>query len=158
MGTIFERAAQHKGASFVEIYQNCIIFNDKVFAPVIGRDTREDRMVYLEHGKPLLFGKNKDKAVRIKRLKTKVIGLEEAKAENVELLMHKEDDPDPNLAYLLTQMHYPDMPVPFGVFRCIEKPTYDEMMDEQVKQVVEKEGPGNLKDLVYGKETWTVKA
>jgi len=157
MGYILERASQHKGSSFVEIYQNCIIFNDKTFGPVTGRDTREDRMVYLEDGKPLVFGKKKDKAIRIKRLKTQVVDLPEAESEHIELLIHKENEPDPNHAYLLTQMHYPNQPVPFGVFRCIEKPTYDQMMDDQVKDAIDKQGSGSLKDLIYGTETWTVK-
>ena len=156
MGYVFERAAAHKGASFVEIYQNCIIFNDKVFAPVIGRDTREERMVYLEDGKPLVFGKNKDKAVRIKRLGTEIVDLETANKENIELLTHHENDPSPTAAYLLTQMHYPEMPVPFGVFRCIDRSSYDEMMDDQIKKAKEKVGEGDLKELIHGTETWTV--
>ena len=114
-------------------------------------------MVYLEDGKPLVFGKKKDKAIRIKRLKTQVVDLPEAESEHIELLIHKENEPDPNHAYLLTQMHYPNQPVPFGVFRCIEKPTYDQMMDDQVKDAIAKQGPGSLKDLIYGTETWTVK-
>jgi len=69
MMRVLERAMAHKGTSFVEIYQNCIIFNDKAFGPVTGRDTRNERMVYLEHNKPLVYGKDRDKAIHIKRLK-----------------------------------------------------------------------------------------
>lgn len=156
MGMIFERAMQHKGISFVEVLQNCIIFNDKVHAPVVGRDTRDDRMVYLENGKPLIFGKEKEKAIRIKRLQTEIISLQEAQEKNIELLVHQEDLADPTHAYLLTQMRYPDKPVPFGVFRCIQKPTYDDMLELQVQQVLEKKGKGKLRSLIYGNETWTV--
>ena len=155
MSSILERAAQHKGTSFVEIYQNCIIFNDKTFAPVTGRDTREDRMVYLQHGKPLIFGKQKEKAVRLNGLKPEIV--EAAKTDPKQLMIHNEQDPSPHYAYLLTQMEYPEMPVPFGVFRAIEKPTYDEMMDQQIQEVVKTKGKGKLKDLVYGPNTWTVK-
>ncbi len=155
MGQIFEKAARHKGISFIEIYQNCIIFNDKTFTPVTGRDTKEDRMVYLENGKPLVFGKNKDKAIRVTGVKPEVVEL--AKTDPKELLVHQEDDPVPNHAYLLTQMKYPEMPVPFGVFRAIQKPTYDGMMEQQVQSVIKQRGKGNLKQLIYGSSTWAVR-
>jgi 2-oxoglutarate/2-oxoacid ferredoxin oxidoreductase subunit beta len=155
MSMVMERAMKHKGVSFVEIYQNCIIFNDKAFGPVTGRENREDRMVYLEHGKPLVFGKEKDKAVRLKGLKPEVINLKEA-ATN-ELIIHDEKSTTPHYAYLLTQMTHPEMPVPFGVFRAIEKPTYEQMLQDQIKDAVKKKGKGSLHDLIYGAETWTVK-
>lgn len=154
MGYVLERAANHKGISFVEIYQNCIIFNDKTFVPVTGRDTREDRMVYLEDGKPLVFGKKRDKAIRLRNLQPEVVEL--SSTDPKELLMHNEKDPKPNYAYMLTQMDHPEMPVPFGIFRAIEKPIYEEMMDKQMQDVVKAKGKGNLKDLIYGRNTWTV--
>ncbi len=157
MAYVLERALKHKGVSFVEIYQNCIIFNDKTFDSVTGRDYREERMVYLEHGKPLVFGKNMDKAVKVKRLRPTVIKLSE-RAPNEELLVHDEKATDANHAYLLTQMEYPEFPVPFGVFRDIERPTYDEMMDRQVEEAIKQKGKGSLKELIYGGETWTVGA
>ncbi len=155
MGMIMERAAKHKGVSFVEIYQNCIIFNDKAFGNVIGRDTKEDRMLYLEHGKQLLFGKQKEKGIRLKGLHPEIVNV--SSVEPKELVVHNEQDEKPNYPYLLTQMVYPDMPVPFGVFRAIQKPTYEEMMDNQVKEAVKVKGKGTLKDLIYGSNTWTVK-
>jgi 2-oxoglutarate ferredoxin oxidoreductase subunit beta len=156
MGMIFERAMAHKGVSFVEIFQNCIIFNDKTHGPVTGRDTREDRMVYLEDGKPLIYGKQKEKAIRIKRLKTDIIDVKDAEEQKIELLIHNEKDSDPTAAYLMTQMRYPEKPVPFGVFRCIEKPTYDAMLDDQIKEVLEAKGEGTLEDLIYTSDTWQV--
>jgi 2-oxoglutarate ferredoxin oxidoreductase subunit beta len=155
MGSIFERAMKHKGVSFIEVFQNCIIFNDKTFGPITGRDTREDRMVYLEHGKPLVFGKGKNKAVRLNGLYPEIVDYVPGKDDG--LLVHTEKDPRPHHAYLLTQLTYPDFPVPFGVFRCIERPTYDELMDKQIQEAVKRKGKGNLKDLIYGEDTWTVK-
>ncbi len=154
MSYVMERAMKHKGVSFIEIYQNCVIFNDKTFQPVIGRETREDRMVYLEHGKPLVFGKEKNRAVRLNGLKPEVV---DYKAGDTGLIVHDEKSPTSYYPYLLTQMAYPEMPVPFGVFRAIEKPTYDQMMDEQIQAAVKKRGPGTVKDLLYAAETWTVK-
>ena len=154
MGSVLERAMLHKGVSFVEIYQNCNIFNDKAFAPVTARENREDRMIYLEHGKPLVFGKMRDKAVRLNGLQPEIVDYKEGQTKG--LLLHSENDPEPNYAYFLTQLQHPEMPVPFGVFRFIEKPTYDDMMGNQVKQAVQNKGEGDLKKLIYGSETWTV--
>ena len=113
-------------------------------------------MVYLEDGKPLAFGKQQDKAIRLKGLQPEVVERKDVK-DSVELLIHNEKEASPHYAYLLTQMRYPEMPVPFGVFRAIEKPTYDEMMENQIRDAVKKRGKGTLKDLIYGAETWTVK-
>jgi 2-oxoglutarate/2-oxoacid ferredoxin oxidoreductase subunit beta len=155
MGQVLARAAQHKGVSFVEIYQNCIVFNKDTFLPITGRESREDRTIYLEDGKPLIFGAKKDKAIRLNGFKTEEVDLSNVK-DNKELLIHRENDPSPNYAYLLTQMEHPEMPVPFGIFRCIEKPTYDEMLLEQVESTVEKKGKGSLKDILYTEDTWKV--
>ena len=150
--------------SFVEIYQNCIIFNKDTFQPIVGREHREDRALYLEHGKPLIFGKNKDKGVRMNGLRHEIVdlapplisgGVAAHPDEAKNLLVHNENDESPNYAYILTQLEYPEMPVPFGVFRSIEKPTYDEMMNDQVKFAVDKKGKGDLKKLLY-EEVWTV--
>lgn len=155
MGQVLARAYAHKGVSFVEIYQNCIIFNKDTFQTVTGREYREDRALYLEHGKPLIFGKQKDKGIRLNGLKTEVVDIAKNGAEN--LLVHNESDPLPSYAYFLTQMEYPEMPVPFGVFRCIEKPTYDDMMTEQTRSMIEKKGQGKLKDLLYTEDVWEVR-
>lgn len=156
MGYVLERAMAHRGVSFVEIYQNCIIFNDKTFAPVTGRDTREDRMVYLEHGKPLVFGKKRDKSVRLKGLQPEIVDYKDGVVDK-DLIIHNEKETSPHYAYLLTQMTYPEMPVPFGVFRVVERPTYDDMLTAQVNQTIEQKGKGDIKKLLYGSDTWTVK-
>ena len=154
MSYVMERALKHRGTSFIEIYQNCNIFNDKAHIPVTGRETRDDRMVYLEHGKPLIFGKKKDKAIRLKGLLPEIVDL--SKVSEKEMLIHDETNPQPHYAYFLTQMKFPDMPVPFGVFRAIERPTYDELMDKQIKEAVKTKGKGDLKSLIYGPDTWMV--
>lgn len=155
MGQVLARAMRHKGVAFVEIFQNCIVFNKDTFLPIVGRENREDRAVYLEDGKPLIFGQKKDKAIRLKGFQTEVVDLAGVKDQS-ELLIHHESEASPNYAYLLTQMNFPDMPVPFGVFRNIEKPTYDEMLVGQLKMAREKKGKGNLKDILYTQDVWTV--
>jgi 2-oxoglutarate ferredoxin oxidoreductase subunit beta len=154
MGQTLARAFKHKGSAFVEIYQNCIIFNKDTFLPVVGREYREDRSIYLEHGKPLIFGKEKNKAVRLKGFEMEIVAL--GSCDDKELVVHDENYASPHYAYLLTQMEYPGMPVPFGVFRCIEKPTYDLMMDEQSKQAITKFGKGDLEKILYTEDIWRV--
>lgn len=154
MGMVMDRAAKHKGVSFVEVYQNCIIFNDKTFAPVTGRETRDDRMVYLEHGKPLLFGKNRNKTIKLNGLLPETTDFDAADTSG--LLIHNEKDENPHYSYLLTQMTYPSMPVPFGVFRDIQRPTYDDLLNGQV-EAAKKAKKAELKNLIYGRDTWTVK-
>jgi 2-oxoglutarate ferredoxin oxidoreductase subunit beta len=156
MGMVLERAARHRGISFIEIYQNCIIFNDKAFSPITGRDTREDRMIYLEHGKPLVFGREgKRKAFRLKGLYPEIVDFDPARTG--ELLIHNEADPRPNHAYLLTQLVYPEFPAPFGVFRCVEKPTYGDLLHGQIQEVIRQKGRGSLEKLLNDGDTWTVK-
>jgi len=156
MSAMLERARNHKGTAFVEIYQNCLIYNNKTFEPVTGRDERDERMVFLEDGKPLIFGKKKDKAIKLNGLQPEVVKLADVKNEK-ELLIHDEKSAEPNYAYFLTQMEYPEMPEPFGVLRAYEKPTYDGMMEEQVKMAKKHKVDGSLKELIHGTETWTVK-
>ncbi len=155
MGATLAKAMKHKGVSFVEIYQNCIIFNKDTHVPITGRENRDDRALYLEHGKPLIFGKNKDKGIKVSGFGTQIVDLAQNPEEAKNLIVHNENEESPNYAYLLTQMEYPEMPVPFGVFRSIEKPTYNDMLDNQVRASIEKKGPGDLKKLLY-EETWVV--
>ncbi len=155
MSYVMERAMKHRGTAFVEIYQNCNIFNDKAHVPVTGRETRDERMIYLEHGKPLVFGKQKDKAVRLKGFLPEVVEISKTPAG--ELVLHDEKNPGPHYAYFLTQMQFPEMPVPFGVFRAVERPTYEDLMDAQIQEAVKARGKGDLQNLIYGSETWTVK-
>lgn len=154
MAEVLERAMLHKGVSFIEIYQNCNIFNNKTHEPVVGRENRSERMVYLEHGKPLVFGEKRDKAIRANQLKPEIISYEEGK--ETDAIIHDEKDADPNYAYFLTQMEHPEYPVPFGIFRSIDRPTYDGMLSEQSSKAIEAKGEGNLEKLIYGSNTWKV--
>jgi len=151
---ILERAAKHKGTAFVEIYQNCIVFNHGTFTNVIGREHREDRLIYLEHGKPLIFGKNKDKGIRLNGIRPEVVALADVKEEH--LLRHDEKAEEPTFAYLLTQMEYPAMPVPFGIFRAVDRPTYEGMMEDQINAAKTQLGEGDLKKLIYSGSMWKV--
>lgn len=156
MTQILERAVHHTGAAFIEVFQNCIIFNDKTFAPVTGRENREDRVVYLEDGKPLVFGQGRNKTLRLKGLSPQVVDLP-SDGDTTGLWIHNEKDPSPNPAWMLSSLLPPEMPMPFGVFRAVERPTYDSLLDMQIKEVTSRLGAGKLQDLLYTEDTWTVK-
>ncbi len=155
LANIIERAAAHRGTSFVEIYQNCNIFNDKAFEYATGKEMRDDMTIVLEHGKPVIFGKNRDKGIRLNGLQPEIVYLGEGITED-DLLFHDERAQEPTLAYMLSRMYYPQFPEPIGVFRAIEHPTYDAMLDELVKDAINTKGEGRLDDLFRAGETWTV--
>ncbi|HVE11936.1 MAG TPA: 2-oxoacid:ferredoxin oxidoreductase subunit beta [Elusimicrobiota bacterium] len=149
-----ERAAKHKGTSFLEIYQNCLVFNDNAFEAVENRATREDASVKLEHGKPLIFGRNKDKGIRLRNNKPEVVTFEAGKPP-ADLLVHDEHA-GPEYAYLLTHLEPPEFPVPLGVFRQVQEPAYEELMEEQIRAAAVP-GADDLGKLLKGGETWEVK-
>lgn len=156
LSATIERAARHKGGSFVEIYQNCNIFNDGAFKGFTDKEVRSDSILQIEHGKPMIFGKDKNKGIRLNGFKPEVVKLGENGITIDDILVHNEKDPDPTLAYLLTQMDFPEFPVPMGVFRCVEKPCYEELVQQQIDFAVAKSGPGNLEKLLNMGDTWVV--
>ena len=154
MQDIFKEAAKHKGTSFVEIYQNCNIFNDGTFSAVYERSERADRILHLNHGKILVFGKDKNKGIRLRGLKPVIVNLDEGVNEK-ELLIHDQFCEDSTLANLLSGFDYPDFPVPMGIIRQVGSPTYGEKIEEQIKSQIDKKGIGNLEKLLRGKHAWT---
>jgi len=154
MQEIFKEAAKHKGTSFVDIYQNCNIFNDGTFSAIYERSVREDRILRLKHGEVLVFGKDKNKGIRMIGLKPVIVDLDKDFNEK-DLLMHDQYCEDSALANLLSGFDYPDFPVPMGIFRQVESPTYGEKIEEQIKTQIEKKGVGNLVKLLRGNQFWT---
>ncbi|MCZ6632954.1 MAG: 2-oxoacid:ferredoxin oxidoreductase subunit beta, partial [bacterium] len=143
MAEILRQASEHKGTSFVEIYQNCNIYNDGAWADFTGANVKDDNTLMLEHGQPMIFGKDKDKGIRLNGLTPEVVTLGNGVSES-DLLVHDKNTEQPALAYLLSRMEYPEFPVPLGVFRSIERPTYEEQVIEQCQQAVERTGKGDL--------------
>jgi 2-oxoglutarate ferredoxin oxidoreductase subunit beta len=156
LGDVLKRAAEHKGTAFVEVYQNCNVFNDKAWDYATDRDTKADNVLELEHGKPLIFGKNRDKGIRLHGLDPEVVELGKGISED-DLLFHDEKAPEPSLAYLLSRLRHEDgFPEPIGVFRAVDGPLYDVELNKQVDQAREKKGPGDLDKLFNSGETWQV--
>ena len=155
LAATLKRAAEHKGTSFVEVYQNCNVFNDGAFSYATDRDSKFDTTIELEHGKPLIFGKERDKGIRLNGLEPEVVDLGKGITED-ELLFHDEKSPEPSLAYLLTRMRHPEFPEAYGVFRAVDRPKYDEELNRQVAEAKEAKGEGDFNALFNSGETWTV--
>jgi 2-oxoglutarate ferredoxin oxidoreductase subunit beta len=150
-----ERAARHKGTSFVEVYQNCNVFNDGAYSEFAEKSVRPERTLILEHGKPLVFGAERNRGVRLNGMTPEVVELGAGATES-DLLVHDETNPDPALAFILSRMHWPAFPEPLGVFRAVERPTFEALMEDQVRQETERLGEGDLQALLLEGDTWTV--
>jgi 2-oxoglutarate ferredoxin oxidoreductase subunit beta len=151
---VLERAAKHVGTAFVEIYQNCNIFNDGAYNYATDKNTRSDTTLYLEHGKPLTFGKDGSKGIRLNGMNPEIVDTKTVSADD--LLIHDEKAPEPSLAFLLSRMRYPDFPEPMGIFRAVEQQQYGNIVRKQNEQAIAKSGAGDLQQLLTGDETWTV--
>jgi len=149
---IVKRAHAHKGAAFVEILQNCNVFNDGAFDQVTDKATKADHTVVLEHGKPLVFGKNRDKGIVLKNLQPEVVTLGNGITE-ADCLVH--DEHSPMLGMVLSQLRAPQYPTPIGVFRSIERRCYDQGVQAQVTSAQAKSAP-DLAALLGKGDTWVV--
>lgn len=155
MTETLKRAAAHKGAAFIEIYQNCKIFNDGVFEYSTDKSIKADNILYLEHGKPLIYGKDRSKGIRLHGLDPEVVTLGSGITAD-DLLIHDERAEEPSLAYLLSRMVYPRFPECFGVFRCVQHPTYNDVLNQQIDDLIRAKGPGKLEDMFTSDDTWVV--
>jgi 2-oxoglutarate/2-oxoacid ferredoxin oxidoreductase subunit beta len=156
---ILRAAAEHKGSAFVEIYQNCNVFNDEAFVHFTEKAVKADRQIILEHGKPLLFGKNKDKGIRMAaNFMPQVVDVGEGpgKTPLSEVTVHDAHIDNPAYAFMLSRLDYPDFPVPVGVYRSVLKPTYDGMAAEQMQKVLAARGLGDVDKLLRSGDTWTI--
>ncbi len=152
---VLGEAAKHRGTAFVEIYQDCNIFNHKAFEYATDRGTKDDSVVYLEHGKPLIYGKDKDKGVRLNGAVSEVVTLGNGVTED-DLLFHDEAMDDPSLAFLLSRMQVPHFPEPLGIFRRVQRPTYEDLMTAQLQEARAAYGSGDMKGLLEGPDAWDV--
>ncbi len=149
---VIKRASEHRGASFVEILQNCNIFNDGAWSPITEKDTKAEHTLVLEHGKPLVFGKHRGKGIRMDGHRLEVVELGDGVSES-DLLVH--DEQDDALAFLLSTMQPPKFPTPVGVFRAVQRTPYDEAMNAQIAQA-KTQGSADLDELLGRGDTWEV--
>ncbi len=151
------RAGEHKGTAFLEVYQNCVIFNDGAYTDYTDKETKADTIIKLEQGEPLLFGKNFDKGIKIEGFNPVVVDLNDGVHSIEDLLVHDEHDESPVRSFIYSHMtDHPELPTPIGVFRQIKRETYDEAVANQVEAITEKKGEGDLESLLFSGNTWEV--
>jgi 2-oxoglutarate ferredoxin oxidoreductase subunit beta len=153
---VLRAAAEHRGAAFVEILQNCDIFNDGAFDVLKKPETRDTAVVRLEHGKAITFGANGEKGVRLTgRGGLEVVDTSKVRQET--LLVHDVTHIEPALAFMLSRLgNVDDGVTPIGVFRAVERPTYDDLVNEQLDTAVADKGAGDLAALFASGDTWTI--
>lgn len=155
LGETLKRAAQHKGTSLVEVYQNCNVFNDGAMAYAQEKSQRAENVIELEHGKAMIFGKDRDKGIRLIGTKLEVVSLKDTAIDD--LLIHDERESNPSIQMMLARMRYPDMPEPIGVLRAVEGvSTYDDQINHQVELAKTQRGMGDLQSLINSGDTWVV--
>jgi 2-oxoglutarate ferredoxin oxidoreductase subunit beta len=152
---VLERAAHHEGTAFVEVYQDCNIFNHEAFLYASDKTIKADHILYLEHGKPLVFGKDVKKGIRLNGMHPEIVEVGKGINED-DLLFHDEKAAEPSLAFLLSRMRYPEFPEPMGIFRDVEAPIYDQRVTEQIAAETKKKGPGDFDALFNSGDTWIV--
>ena len=157
MQAMIKRAAEHKGTAFIEIFQNCNIFNDGAFSLLTDKDTKEDHLLYLEHDKPMIFGKEKNKGIKLDGLNPVIIDLNDGKHSINDVMVHDEFDKNQARTFMLAHLtDNPEFPTPIGVFHQINKETYNDGVEKQIKNITEKKGKGDLEKVLFSGNTWEV--
>ena len=156
LAMVLERAAHHRGTSFIEVYQDCNVFNTGAWKYASKKGMKEESLIYLEDGKPLVFGKDREYGIRVSEgSRPEIVKLDSGISED-DLLFHNEKAEEPSLAFLLARMRHPEFPEPVGVFRDIERPCYEEALEEQIQDAIASQGEGDLEQLFASGDTWVV--
>jgi len=152
---VLKRAHAHRGASFVEIFQNCIVYNDGAFKHFTEKSVQNEMQIHVEHGQPLLFGTDKSKGLILNTtaMRFEAVTLGENGVTEADITVH--DETNRSLATMLAQMEPPNLPVALGVLYCESAPTYDSSVHAQIEHA-RKAGEGDLTKLLHRGQTWTV--
>lgn len=160
MESVLERAAKHKGLAFVEILQNCNVFNDGAWDHLKDKETKADTIIRIEHGKPLIFGKDGQKGIRLGGkvgLTPEVVEIGKDGVTEKDILVYDETMDAEAIAFLLSRLTPPHFPTPIGIFRAAERPLYESGVHNQIKAARDKRGPGNIEALLKSGDTWEVR-
>ncbi|MGI9430774.1 MAG: thiamine pyrophosphate-dependent enzyme, partial [Myxococcota bacterium] len=154
---VLHRAHAHLGTAFVEILQNCPVYNDDEWVEVEDRKTRTDASLVLKDGEPLVFGSDGSRrGIRIENGVPSIVALGDEDPVAAGIAVHRENHESPAYAFALASLSRPDFPLPIGVFRAVEKPTYETMLQRQVDEALANRGHGDLGALLRSGDTWTV--
>jgi 2-oxoglutarate ferredoxin oxidoreductase subunit beta len=154
MTAVFSEAARHKGTSLIEVLQNCIIFNNQVHAEITGKETRDDNQIYLEHGKPMIFGKNNDKGLILDGTNLRAVRIGENGIKIKDILVHDAHIPNSVIHYLLCRMQLPDLPVAMGIIKACNSPVYEVQLKEQIDLAKKKSSMKSINDLLHSGNTF----
>jgi 2-oxoglutarate ferredoxin oxidoreductase subunit beta len=156
MQEVFRRAHDHKGGAFVEVYQNCNVFNDGAFEGITAKDARSQMLIPLEHGRPIRFGTEGEKGVILDgQGRARIVDVADVGEDAI--LVHDESREEPGLAFMLSRLaRGPYEPTPVGVFRAVERPDYGSAMQHQIVDAQAKRGGGDLAALLSSGSTWEV--
>ncbi|MBU0550221.1 2-oxoacid:ferredoxin oxidoreductase subunit beta [Myxococcota bacterium] len=153
MQEVLKAAALHEGTAFVEVLQNCVIFNDGAFTDVTSRQSRGENTLDLVDGKPLLFGNKNEKGIILdKKMRPQVVKVDEVGLENI--LVHDADNEA--MAFMLSHMTIPNHPVPMGVFRSVARPSYEQLLEDQINTAKAKKPNASVQSLLESGYTWRV--
>ncbi|MBG0781185.1 MAG: 2-oxoacid:ferredoxin oxidoreductase subunit beta [Bacteroidales bacterium] len=156
MTKIFLEAARHKGTSLVEVLQNCVIFANKAHDLITSRETRDDYQLWIEHGKPLIFGKNNEKGIVLKGTKLEVATIGENGVTEKDILVHDQYESDPGIHMMIARMMPPEFPVALGVIRSVEFETFDQTMMQTIAAEKENSSIHSVDELLNSGGTWTI--
>ena len=149
-------AAKHDGTSVVEILENCVIFNDGTHQHITAKENREDNQIMLEHGKPMLFGKEKNKGLKLVESGLEVVTLGENGITLDDILVHDQCNPNPGIHLMLAKMEPPYYPMAFGVIRSADFPTYDQLLEKQISDARQTSRIQCVDDLLNSGDTWEI--
>ena len=156
MQNIFVESESHRGTSLIEILQNCVIFNDKTFAPITAKEVKKDAQLFLEHGKPMLFGAERNKGIVLNGFKLEVVTIGENGITEDDILVHNVKEEDPTLHAMLARMKPPEFPAALGIIRAIDRPTFDSGVLSQLEYEKENAKFNTVDELLQSGDTWEI--
>ena len=151
---VLRRAASHRGTAFIEVFQNCVVYHPTAWDHTTKADVRDDNILYLEDGQPLIFGKDRDKGIRVNGMIPEVVPVGNG-LDPEGLAVHREDLDNTSYAYMLSRMLHPEFPQPFGVLRAVDRPSYTDLLVNQVEESRSRDG-SDLARLLHSSDTWVV--
>jgi len=157
MTSIFIEAAKHKGTSVVEILQNCVIFSNKAHELITSRETKDQYQLWLEHGKPMKFGKDNEFGIMLKGTRLEVVNLNDEGVKESDLLVHDQYTEDPGIHTMVARMMPPELPVALGIIRSVAGETYDQQMEDTIASEKEKSAISSVDELLNSGNTWLIK-
>ena len=156
MSQAMREAAKHDGCAVIEVLDNCVIFNDKAHAAITGKDVRDDHQLILEHDKPMIFGRDRNKGIRLNGTRLEVVEIGKDGITERNILVHDQYSQDPGIHLMLAKMHLPEFPVAMGVIRSAPAATYNQLLEDQIEKARKESKIKCMDDLLNSGDTWEI--